>query len=80
MPSLPHIRLPPEVLPADGRFGSGPSKVRSEAVLELTRRTMELLMGYGWPGNQPHDQDSERGCPADGSVPDVNQVLSAQQA
>ena len=35
MPSLPHIQLPPEVLPADGRFGSGPSKVRSEAVLEL---------------------------------------------
>ena len=35
MPDLPRIQLPPEVLPADGRFGSGPSKVRSEAVLEL---------------------------------------------
>ena len=35
MPVLPRIELPPEVLPADGRFGSGPSKVRSEALLEL---------------------------------------------
>lgn len=35
MPDLPRIELPPEFLPADGRFGSGPSKVRSEAVLEL---------------------------------------------
>lgn len=35
MPDLPRIELPPEVLPADGRFGSGPSKVRSEALLEL---------------------------------------------
>jgi phosphoserine aminotransferase len=29
------IVLPPELLPADGRFGSGPSKVRTEAVEAL---------------------------------------------
>ncbi|HEX2274893.1 MAG TPA: phosphoserine transaminase [Acidimicrobiales bacterium] len=29
------IRLPPELLPSDGRFGSGPSKVRPEAVAAL---------------------------------------------
>jgi phosphoserine aminotransferase len=29
------IRLPPALLPADGRFGSGPSKVRDEAVARL---------------------------------------------
>jgi phosphoserine aminotransferase len=29
------IRLPPELLPTDGRFGSGPSKVRPEAVAHL---------------------------------------------
>ncbi len=29
------IRLPPELLPSDGRFGSGPSKVRNEAVAAL---------------------------------------------
>lgn len=29
------IRLPPELLPSDGRFGSGPSKIRHEAVAAL---------------------------------------------
>ena len=29
------IHLPPELLPSDGRFGSGPSKVRPEAVAAL---------------------------------------------
>jgi phosphoserine aminotransferase len=32
---IPHITIPPELLPADGRFGSGPSKVRPEAVAAL---------------------------------------------
>ncbi|MGH8972308.1 MAG: phosphoserine transaminase [Acidimicrobiia bacterium] len=32
---LPHITIPPDLLPADGRFGSGPSKVRPEAVAAL---------------------------------------------
>ena len=31
----PAIVLPPELRPSDGRFGSGPSKVRSEAVARL---------------------------------------------
>jgi phosphoserine aminotransferase len=30
------VRLPPELLPSDGRFGSGPSKVRNEAVAALS--------------------------------------------
>jgi phosphoserine aminotransferase len=30
------IRLPPELIPSDGRFGSGPSKVRGEALGALT--------------------------------------------
>ena len=29
---LPDIRIPAELLPSDGRFGCGPSKVRQEAV------------------------------------------------
>ncbi|MDQ4065247.1 MAG: phosphoserine transaminase, partial [Actinomycetota bacterium] len=29
------IRIPAEFLPADGRFGSGPSKVREESVAAL---------------------------------------------
>ncbi len=32
---LPDIRIPADLLPADGRFGSGPSKVRPEAVEAL---------------------------------------------
>src|SRR3954463_2955251 len=35
-PDVPEIELPPELRPADGRFGSGPSKVRQEAVDALT--------------------------------------------
>jgi phosphoserine aminotransferase len=35
MTDLPTIQLPAELLPSDGRFGSGPSKVRNEALLEL---------------------------------------------
>src|SRR4051812_22656979 len=31
-PQIPKIELPPELRPVDGRFGSGPSKVRQEAV------------------------------------------------
>jgi phosphoserine aminotransferase len=34
--ALPTIELPPELRPGDGRFGSGPSKVRPEAVAALS--------------------------------------------
>jgi phosphoserine aminotransferase len=34
-PDPPDIRLPADLLPGDGRFGSGPSKVRTEAVAAL---------------------------------------------
>lgn len=35
MTDLPTIDLPAELIPSDGRFGSGPSKVRNETLLEL---------------------------------------------
>jgi phosphoserine aminotransferase len=35
--------IPKELLPRDGRFGSGPSKVRAEAVAELGRRAHGYL-------------------------------------
>ena len=35
METIPDITIPTSLLPADGRFGSGPSKVRSEAVAAL---------------------------------------------
>jgi phosphoserine aminotransferase len=33
--TLPDIEIPPALLPSDGRFGSGPSLVRQEAVEAL---------------------------------------------
>jgi len=41
--SAPDIRLPRELLPADGRFGSGPSKVRPEQVEAVTDAGGRLL-------------------------------------
>jgi len=37
------LRLPPELLPADGRFGAGPSKVRPEQVAALAAEGAALL-------------------------------------
>ena len=37
------IRLPAELLPSDGRFGSGPSKVRPEAVARLAEAAPDYL-------------------------------------
>jgi phosphoserine aminotransferase len=42
--SDPQITIPPDRLPADGRFGSGPSKVRTEAVAALAA-TAQSYMG-----------------------------------
>ncbi len=35
MSNIPSIQLPSHLIPVDGRFGSGPSKVRTESLLEL---------------------------------------------
>ena len=39
----PDIRIPTDMLPLDGRFGSGPSKVRPEAVQALVDPSRRLL-------------------------------------
>src|SRR6266545_2080972 len=39
----PDIRIPSDLLPADGRFGSGPSKVRDDAVEALAAAAHEYL-------------------------------------
>ena len=41
--TLPDIRIPADLLPADGRFGSGPSKVRPEAVTALEQAAGAVL-------------------------------------
>ena len=40
---MPSITLPDDLLPADGRFGCGPSKIRHEAVNALATRGADLL-------------------------------------
>ena len=41
--SIPEIKLPADLLPADGRFGSGPSKVRQEAIEALAKAAPSYL-------------------------------------
>lgn len=41
--TLPDIKIPADLLPADGRFGSGPSKVRPEAVDALAATGMSYM-------------------------------------
>jgi len=40
---MPHVVLPTELLPADGRFGCGPSKIRPEQVNALVESGATLL-------------------------------------
>src|SRR6266481_6013557 len=42
-PDPSDITLPPELVPSDGRFGSGPSKVRPEAVQALSDTAASFL-------------------------------------
>jgi phosphoserine aminotransferase len=41
--AIPDITIPADLRPADGRFGSGPSKVRAEAVAALAAAAPEFL-------------------------------------
>jgi len=41
--AIPDITIPADLLPADGRFGCGPSKVRPEAVAALSAAAPEFL-------------------------------------
>jgi len=43
VPAVPDISIPADLLPADGRFGSGPSKVRAEQVSALAAVGRTLL-------------------------------------
>ncbi len=43
MADVTSIRIPEELLPADGRFGCGPSKVRPAAVRALAERATDFL-------------------------------------
>ncbi len=49
---LPDIKIPVDLLPSDGRFGCGPSKVRPEAVAALGRRGRRLPRHQPPPGDR----------------------------
>lgn len=40
---MPAIEIPTSLLPADGRFGSGPSKIRAEQLADLSTRGASIL-------------------------------------
>jgi phosphoserine aminotransferase len=40
---MPHLVIPSDLLPADGRFGCGPSKVRGAQLEALVTRGAALL-------------------------------------
>ncbi len=73
---MPDLPIPPELLPTDGRFGSGPSKVRTEALKALAA-TGERYLGTSHrkaPVKQVVGQVRE-GLAALFSLPDGYQVV-----
>jgi phosphoserine aminotransferase len=40
---MPDLQIPANLLPADGRFGCGPSKIRAEQIADLSSRGANLL-------------------------------------
>jgi phosphoserine aminotransferase len=43
MANFPEIVIPAELLPVDGRFGAGPSKVRSEQIQALVEKSVSVM-------------------------------------
>jgi phosphoserine aminotransferase len=43
MAQIPEIKIPAELLPVDGRFGAGPSKIRSEQIQALVDKSFTVL-------------------------------------
>ena len=43
MAQTPDIKIPAELLPADGRFGAGPSKIRAEQIQALVDKSLTIL-------------------------------------
>jgi phosphoserine aminotransferase len=75
-PALPDIRLPANLLPSDGRFGSGPSKVRPEAVAALSAAARTYLgTSHRQPGVRSVVGRLREGLHALFSLPDGYEVL-----
>jgi phosphoserine aminotransferase len=75
-PALPDIRLPADLLPSDGRFGSGPSKVRPEAVAALVAAAPTYLgTSHRRPAVRSVVRRLREGLRALFSLPDGYEVL-----
>ena len=75
-PAIPDIRLPADLLPSDGRFGSGPSKVRPEAVAALSAAAPTYLgTSHRQPGVKSVVHQLREGLGALFSLPDGYEVL-----
>ena len=74
--ALPDIRLPANLRPSDGRFGSGPSKVRPEAVAALSAAAPTYLgTSHRQPGVRSVVRRLREGLRALFSLPDGYEVL-----
>ncbi len=74
--ALPDIRLPANLRPSDGRFGSGPSKVRPEAVAALSAAAPTYLgTSHRQPGVRSVVRRLREGLRALFSLPDDYEVL-----
>src|SRR5258708_24908841 len=70
------LRLPPELLPTDGRFGSGPSKVRDQAVAALAGVAHDYLgTSHRRDGVRSVVGNVRRGLADLFSIPDGYEVL-----
>jgi len=75
-PALPDIRIPAALLPGDGRFGCGPSKVRPEALAALAATgTTFLGTSHRQPGVRSVVHDIRAGLRDLFSLPDGYEVL-----
>src|ERR1700726_1223558 len=70
------VRLPAGLVPADGRFGSGPSKVRDEAVARLSDSAHGYLgTSHRRPGVKTVVHRAREGLRALYSLPDGYEIL-----
>jgi phosphoserine aminotransferase len=74
----PELIIPADLLPADGRFGCGPSKVPAAAVAALAERGRDLLgTSHRKPGVRGQVARLRRGIAELFSVPEGHEVLVA---
>jgi phosphoserine aminotransferase len=75
MPDAPEIRIPAELRPSDGRFGSGPSKVRVEAQAALAATRQFLGTSHRQEGVRSVVRRVRTGLQELFSLPDGYEVM-----